>query len=104
MITWGFGLDKQGLNATQAARARCCLRAISGNLDIQGGEPLGWNEPIGKIIGDRDEIHELDPVDFQDNNRLSNMAQDFGSRAATGHTSTHTRQESQGGGSICGRP
>ena len=52
VITWGFGLDKQGVNATQAARARCCLRAISGNLDIQGGEPLGWNEPIGRIIGD----------------------------------------------------
>ena len=52
MITWGFGLDKQGVNATQAARARCCLRAVSGNLDIRGGEPLGWNEPVGKIIGD----------------------------------------------------
>jgi anaerobic selenocysteine-containing dehydrogenase len=52
MITWGFGLDKQGVNATQAARARCCLRAITGNLDVAGGEPLGWNDPIGKIIGD----------------------------------------------------
>lgn len=52
LITWGFGLDKQGVNATQAARARCCLRAITGNLDISGGEPLGWNEPIGRIIGD----------------------------------------------------
>ncbi|MEJ2165850.1 MAG: molybdopterin-dependent oxidoreductase [Desulfobacterales bacterium] len=54
MITWGFGLDKQGVNATQAARARCCLRAISGNLDIRGGEPLGWNEPVGRIIGDEE--------------------------------------------------
>lgn len=52
MITWGFGLDKQGVNATQAARARCCLRAITGNLDVPGGEPLGWNDPIGRIIGD----------------------------------------------------
>jgi thiosulfate reductase/polysulfide reductase chain A len=52
VITWGFGLDKQGVNATQAARARCCLRAVAGNLDIPGGEPLGWNAPIGKIIGD----------------------------------------------------
>ena len=52
MITWGFGLDKQGVNATQAARARCCLRAITGNLDVAGGEPLGWNDPLGKIIGD----------------------------------------------------
>jgi anaerobic selenocysteine-containing dehydrogenase len=54
MITWGFGLDKQGVNATQAARARCCLRAITGNLDVSGGEPLGWNDPIGKIIGDEE--------------------------------------------------
>ncbi len=52
IITWGFGLDKQGVNATQAARARCCLRAITGNLDVAGGEPLGWNDPIGRIIGD----------------------------------------------------
>lgn len=52
MITWGFGLDKQGVNATQAARARCCLRAVTGNLDIPGGEPLGWNEPVGRIISE----------------------------------------------------
>lgn len=51
VITWGFGIDKQGLNATQAARARSCLRAITGNLDVQGGESLGWSDPIGKIIG-----------------------------------------------------
>ncbi|UCF92690.1 MAG: molybdopterin-dependent oxidoreductase [Desulfobacterales bacterium] len=50
MITWGFGIDKQGLNATQAARARSILRAVTGNLDVQGGEPLGWAEPIGKIV------------------------------------------------------
>ena len=52
MITWGFGVDKQGINATQAARARCILRAITGNLDVPGGEMLGWWDPIGKIIGD----------------------------------------------------
>jgi len=51
MITWGFGLDKQGVNATQAARARGILRAMTGNLDVPGGEPLGWADPIGKIIG-----------------------------------------------------
>jgi thiosulfate reductase/polysulfide reductase chain A len=54
VITWGFGLDKQGVNATQAARARSCLRALTGNLDVPGGEPLGWNEPLGKIIGDEE--------------------------------------------------
>lgn len=52
VITWGFGLDKQGVNATQAARARCCLKALTGNLDIPGGETLGWNDPVGRIIDD----------------------------------------------------
>jgi anaerobic selenocysteine-containing dehydrogenase len=64
MITWGFGLDKQGVNATQAARARCCLRAITGNLDVAGGEPLGWNDPIGRIIGDEEmELNEALPAE-----------------------------------------
>jgi anaerobic selenocysteine-containing dehydrogenase len=59
VITWGFGLDKQGVNATQAARARCLLRAITGNLDVPGGEALGWAEPIGNIIGDAEmELNE----------------------------------------------
>jgi anaerobic selenocysteine-containing dehydrogenase len=52
IITWGFGIDKQGLNGSQAARARAILRAITGNLDVPGGEPLGWVDPMGKIIGD----------------------------------------------------
>jgi anaerobic selenocysteine-containing dehydrogenase len=52
-ITWGFGIDKQGINATQAARARCCLRAVTGNLDIPGGEPLGMCDPIGRIVSDQ---------------------------------------------------
>jgi len=51
VITWGFGLDKQGANATQAARARCLLRALSGNLDVPGGELLGRVGPVGKVIG-----------------------------------------------------
>jgi thiosulfate reductase / polysulfide reductase chain A len=40
-ITWGLGIDLQGINAMQAVRARCILRAITGNLDIAGGEILG---------------------------------------------------------------
>lgn len=64
MITWGFGIDKQGLNATQAARARSILRAITGNLDVPGGEPLGWADPIGKIIGnDQLELNEALPAE-----------------------------------------
>lgn len=52
VISWGFGIDKQGVNATQSARARSILRAIAGNLDIRGGELLGWSDPAGRIIGD----------------------------------------------------
>ena len=59
VITWGFGLDKQGVNATQAARARCILRAITGNLDVPGGEQLGWSDPVGRIRGDAEmELNE----------------------------------------------
>jgi anaerobic selenocysteine-containing dehydrogenase len=62
MITWGFGLDKQGTNATQTARARCILRAITGNLDVPGGELLGWRDPIGKIVGESEmELNEALP-------------------------------------------
>lgn len=55
MITWGFGLDKQGVNATQSARARTILRAITGNLDVPGGEVVarGWNpsaSPEGSVF------------------------------------------------------
>jgi anaerobic selenocysteine-containing dehydrogenase len=61
-ITWGFGIDKQGINATQAARARCCLRALTGNLDIPGGEPLGCADPIGRIIDEEQmELNEMLP-------------------------------------------
>ena len=30
VLPWGYGLDKQGINATQCARARASLRAITG--------------------------------------------------------------------------
>jgi len=64
MITWGFGIDKQGLNATQAARARSILRAVTGNLDVPGGEPLGWADPIGRIVGhDALELNEVLPAE-----------------------------------------
>lgn len=64
MITWGFGIDKQGLNATQAARARSLLRAITGNLDVPGGESLGWADPVGKIIGGAQlELNEALPAE-----------------------------------------
>jgi thiosulfate reductase / polysulfide reductase chain A len=61
-ITWGFGIDKQGTNATQAARARCALRAITGNLDVPGGESLGWADPVGRILPEGEmELNEALP-------------------------------------------
>ena len=35
VIPFGYGLDKQGVNATQCARGRAILRAITGNLEVQ---------------------------------------------------------------------
>lgn len=64
MITWGFGIDKQGVNATQAARARSILRAVTGNLDVPGGEPIGFSDPIGRIISfNRLELNEALPAE-----------------------------------------
>jgi anaerobic selenocysteine-containing dehydrogenase len=40
-ITWGFGLDKGGPNAQPSAHSRLILRAITGNLDIVGGDRIG---------------------------------------------------------------
>jgi len=40
-ITWGASIDMQGINAMQTVRTRCILRAITGNLDVAGGEILG---------------------------------------------------------------
>jgi anaerobic selenocysteine-containing dehydrogenase len=49
-ITWGLGIDLQGINAMQAVRARCILRAITGNLDVAGGELLGVSGDEAKMI------------------------------------------------------
>ena len=50
IITFGLGIDKQGLNATQAQRARCILRAITGNLDVPGGESIGYMGDMKKVV------------------------------------------------------
>ncbi len=49
-ITWGLGIDLQGINAMQAVRARCILRAITGNIDVAGGELLGANSGDPRLI------------------------------------------------------
>ena len=54
VITFGLGIDKQGLNANQAQRARAILRAISGNIDVPGGESIGYMGEMKKIISGYD--------------------------------------------------
>ena len=49
VIPFGLGLDKQGLNSTQCARARAILRAITGNLEIPGGEIFSTAGEVGKV-------------------------------------------------------
>ncbi len=39
-IAWGVKTDMQGKNVTSILHARCILRAITGNLDIPGGDIL----------------------------------------------------------------
>ncbi|MGD9209399.1 MAG: molybdopterin-dependent oxidoreductase [Desulfobacteraceae bacterium] len=49
VIPFGLGLDKQGINSTQCARGRAIIRAITGNLEIPGGEIFTLADKIGKI-------------------------------------------------------
>lgn len=39
-IIWGVKSDMQGVNVTSITQAKCILRAISGNLDVIGGDML----------------------------------------------------------------
>ena len=39
-ILWGVKTDMQGVNVTSITHAKCILRAITGNLDIVGGDML----------------------------------------------------------------
>ncbi len=62
VIPFGLGLDKQGVNSTQCARGRAILRAITGNLEIPGGDNFSMAGEVGEI---RDaeylEINEVFP-------------------------------------------
>ena len=49
VIPFGLGLDKQGINSTQCARGRAILRAITGNLEVPGGEVFSNAGDVGKI-------------------------------------------------------
>lgn len=62
VIMWGLGIDLQGVNATQTARARCIIRAITGNLDVKGGELIGLSREDMKAISDVEmEANEMLP-------------------------------------------
>jgi anaerobic selenocysteine-containing dehydrogenase len=51
-LTWGLGCDKQGVNLTHIARARSILRAITGNLEVKGGDLIGMSGPPGSVVSD----------------------------------------------------
>lgn len=42
ILDWGVGLE-QNTNSFQTVRALACLRAITGNIDVPGGDILGMN-------------------------------------------------------------
>ncbi|MCG8564769.1 MAG: molybdopterin-dependent oxidoreductase [Desulfobacterales bacterium] len=50
VILWGYGIDKQGVNSTQAARARAILRAITGNLEVPGGEIFSMGQGMEAVL------------------------------------------------------
>jgi len=53
-LPYAYGLDKQGINSTQCARARAILRAITGNLEIQGGETFSQTPEVARVRGEFD--------------------------------------------------
>lgn len=42
ILDWGLGIE-QNTNCLQTVRAIACLRALSGNIDVPGGDILGMN-------------------------------------------------------------
>jgi thiosulfate reductase/polysulfide reductase chain A len=61
-LTWGLGCDKQGVNLSHVARARSILRAITGNLDVKGGDSIGLSGVLGNIVSDVEmELNEMLP-------------------------------------------
>lgn len=62
-IPFGYGLDKQGINATQCARGRAILRAITGNLEVPGGDLFSKAGDVGKVLDeDALEMNEALPA------------------------------------------
>lgn len=57
VITWGVATDMIGKNSTQVVRAQCVLRAVTGNLDVPGGERMGRTGDLNKIVWSADLEH-----------------------------------------------
>ena len=58
---FGVAPDEIGLNSIRVEQAKTCLRAITGNLGLQGGEtPLGPGPIIGGKMGIRDSMMQLE--------------------------------------------
>lgn len=58
---FGVAADQIGLNAIRVEQARVCLRSITGNLGVQGGEtPLGPGPIISGKMGIRDSMLQLE--------------------------------------------
>ncbi len=52
VITWGQGVDKLGPSADGAIQARTALRAITGNLDVVGGERMGMSPLAARAVSE----------------------------------------------------
>jgi anaerobic selenocysteine-containing dehydrogenase len=50
VLSCGVKLDQIGKNSTHTIQAQCILRAITGNLDVEGGEPFGRTGDILKAV------------------------------------------------------
>ena len=71
VIPFGLGLDKQGVNSTQCARGRAILRAITGNLEVPGGDVFSQAENVGKI-------HDAEYLELNDMIPASQRAKQIG--------------------------
>ena len=61
ILNWGVASDQIGLNSIRVEQARMCLRAITGNMAVHGGET--WEGPGPRIngkMGVRDAMLQLD--------------------------------------------
>jgi len=66
-IDWSVSLDHIGRNATQAIRARAILRAVTGNLDVSGGQLLRGVHP--KLIPEA-ELEENGKIRLEQRKKL----------------------------------